>query len=592
VNGGYGTGGGRGSGGRGSGSRGSGGRGSGRGQGRPPSDGRPRPGWDDPSWQQGRPGQGGQPYGQRPGQAPDPGQGYDQGYGRPDPRPGSRPQRSGAGTGQQRYPRTGPQPGPRTGPQPGPRGTGPQPGPRTGPQPGPRGTGPRAAQQAQRGYDPRGAAVRRAAEARPGDGYPADSYQPRGDYGGWETDPRDDSFLPGFGGRDDFDDDRDPRRGRGGRYADDDRSARDRRARGRGRGDRDDTRDAYDTGDREPRRPRRGPVRRLAPWVALLVILIPLVVGLTYVYHLYESRYHPADYSGAGAGPTVTVQVNSGDTAFSLGPRLVQLGVVASSRAFENAAKASTNTAGLEPGFYKLNHHMQASLAYAALLNPKNRVQLSVTIPEGKRVSQVVALLAKATSIPAADFQQVISNPAQLGLPSYAKGKAEGYLFPATYQIQPNETALQILQAMVQRYDAEVRQIGLASAAAKAGLTPGQVIIEASMVQAEGGVVSDYAKIARVIINRLHRNPPMKLQFDSVLLYGLNAYGINVTFKQIGTPGPYNDFQHAGLPPTPICNPGDKAIQGVLHPANGPWLFFLTKTGGASEFSPTPLQGQ
>jgi UPF0755 protein len=117
------------------------------------------------------------------------------------------------------------------------------------------------------------------------------------------------------------------------------------------------------------------------------------------------------------------------------------------------------------------------------------------------------------------------------------------------------------------------------------------VIIEASMAQAEGGVVSDYAKIARVIINRL--NIGMKLQFDSVLLYGLNAYGINVTFKQIGTPGPYNDFQHAGLPPGPISNPGDAAIQGVLHPASGPWLYFLTtKTGGKSDFSATPLAGQ
>jgi uncharacterized YceG family protein len=438
------------------------------------------------------------------------------------------------------------------------------------------------------------------AARRSADGYPGDGYQPQGearfgqgDYDGWEPDPRDDSFLPGFGGRDDVEDERGPRRGRGGRYPDDDRPGRDRRVRDRERdsGHEDHGRDGWDeTGNREQRRPRRGPVRRLAPWIALAVILTPLLVGGGYVYHVYQNKYHPADYSGAGTGPTVTVQVNSGDTATSLAPRLQALGVVASSRAFVLAAEASTNTAGLEAGYYKLNQHMQASLAYAALLNPKNRVQLTVTIPEGKRVSQVIPLLAKATSIPAANFQQAIDHPDQLGLPSYAKGKVEGYLFPATYTIQPNETALQILQAMVQRYDVEAQQINLASAATKVGLTPEQVIIEASMVQAEGGVVSDYAKIARVIINRLHDG--MKLQFDSVLLYGLNAYGINVTFKQINTPGPYNDFQHAGLPPGPISNPGDAAIQGVLHPAAGPWLYFLTKTGGKSDFSATPLTGQ
>jgi len=109
-------------------------------------------------------------------------------------------------------------------------------------------------------------------------------------------------------------------------------------------------------------------------------------------------------------------------------------------------------------------------------------------------------------------------------------------------------------------------------------------------VQAEGGALSDYPKIARVIINRLHDG--MKLQFDSVLLYGLNAYAINVTDAQIATPGPYNDFQHYGLPPTPICNPGNAAIQGVLRPAAGDWLYFLTVSGGASKFSATPLAGQ
>jgi uncharacterized YceG family protein len=241
-------------------------------------------------------------------------------------------------------------------------------------------------------------------------------------------------------------------------------------------------------------------------------------------------------------------------------------------------------------GYYRLNHHMQASLAWAALLNPKNRVQLTVTIPEGKRVSQVIPLLAKATNIPAAKFQQVVNHPTGLGLPSYANGKVEGYLFPATYTIEPNETALQILQAMVQRYNVEAQQDNLATAAKAVGLTPEQVIIEASMAQAEGGSVTDYPKIARVIINRLHDG--MKLQFDSVLLYGLNAYAINVTQKQIDTPGPYNDFEHAGLPPGPICNPGHLAIEGILHPASGDWLYFLTVTGGKSEFSATPLRGQ
>jgi uncharacterized YceG family protein len=551
-----------------------------------------------------------QPYGQPhggdqgyyPPQGPDQGygqpQGRDRGYGQPQ---GARPDAWGQEQRQPAAPRypQGPQ-------QPGQRGIGAQ-----SAWPGDAqqayGPDPRAAQrgadpgwQAPGGYDPRGTAPRRASEGYPGDGYPGDGYYHgpddaqlrQGDYQGRGGDPRDDAaFLPGFGSGDDYAggpggqypgeaggyagkyEDADERPGRRGRRGRADR-------RGGGGGNWDD-----DGGARR----QRSTVRRLAPWIALLVILTPIVIGGLYVYHLYENKYHPADYSGPGTG-SVAVQVKSGDTAFSLGPRLQALGVVASARAFELAAEHSTSTTGLEAGFYKVHLHMQASLAWAALLNPKDRVQLTVTIPEGKRASQVIAIIAKETSIPLSDFQAVIKNPAHLGLPSYAKGDVEGYLFPATYTIQPNETALQILQAMVQRFDVEAQQINISAAATRVGLTPEQLITEASMVQAEGGSVSDYAKIARVIINR--RNAGMKLQFDSVLLYGLNAYGINVTEQQINTPGPYNDFQHAGLPPGPICNPGDAAIQGVLHPASGDWLYFLSRTGGASEFSATPLSGQ
>jgi UPF0755 protein len=324
------------------------------------------------------------------------------------------------------------------------------------------------------------------------------------------------------------------------------------------------------------------------------VIVIGGLVGGTALYHKYEARYHPADYAGAGAGD-VTVQVMSGDTAFSLAPRLLQLGVIASTRAFTNAAEASTSTTsasstGLEAGFYQLHEHMQASLAYAALTNAKNLVQSTVTIPEGKRAVDVIAILAEKTKIPLKNFQQVLARPAQLGLPSYANGKVEGYLFPATYAIVPHETALQILQAMVQRFNVEAQHVNLVAAAKAAGLTPTQLIIEGSLAQAEGGSVSDYPKIAEVIHNRLAVG--MHLQFDSTVLYGLGKYAVSATFKQINTPGPYNTYLNAGLPAGPISNPGDAAIQGVLHPDHGNWLYFLTVPGGKSQFSATPLKGQ
>jgi uncharacterized YceG family protein len=608
----------------------------------------PQPGYDQQPYGQQQPrdgqpsydgrGYGGQDYDQGqgyPGQAY-PGQGYGgqtreqpgydgRNYGQPDPRTRPGYPQQGPGTGPQQYPQAGPQ---QAGP--------PQAGRGTGGQQIQRGSG--GMQQVPPGYDPRGTGPRRPVG---GGEYPSGGYPQRAEAGYGQ---RDDSFLPGFGPRDDFeggdqqnggDQQYDPRRGgprrtRDGRAdgpATDPRSAefaqQDLRTRGDRRRARDDDRDprgqagptrparrdrddwdgAYGNGgnggpggydDGRPPRRRRGPVRRLAPWIALLVIVVPLAWGALHVYGIYQGRVHPADYTGAGTAPTVTVQVPNDASAVTLAPTLLKDGVIASTRAFVNAANATTTTTStapqLEPGYFELKTHMQASVAWADLTNPKNMVQTVVTIPEGKRASQVIAIVAKQTKIPLKDFQTALAHPSELGLPKYADGKVEGYLFPATYAIVPHETALQILQAMVTRYNQEATAIDLPAAAQRLGISETDVIIEASMAQAEGGSVSDYPKIAEVINNRLRIH--MALQFDSVLLYGLNKYAINVTDKQIATPGPYNDFEHSGLPPGPIANPGDAAIQGILHPATGNWLYFLTVSGGKSEFSATPLAGQ
>ena len=312
---------------------------------------------------------------------------------------------------------------------------------------------------------------------------------------------------------------------------------------------------------------------------ALLVILVPVAIGGAYGYSFYMNKYHPADYSGAGTGHLV-VQVTAGDTPTSLAPKLQQLGVVASSRAFVLAAEHSPSSAGLLPGFYGMHEHMKASLAYALLLNPKDLVEIPVTIPEGWRLSQIVAWLGAKSGLPASAYDKVLKDPASLHLPGYANGRPEGYLFPATYDVLPHETALGVLTAMVQRFDQEAAAVNLPAAAGHVHLTEGQVIIMASLVQAEGGRLSDYPKIARVIYNRLAQGMP--LQLDSTVLYGLNTYGIIASDAQLASPSPYNTYRHTGLPPGPIDSPGNAAIQAVLNPAAGNWVYFVTvnpKTG-------------
>ncbi len=328
-------------------------------------------------------------------------------------------------------------------------------------------------------------------------------------------------------------------------------------------------------GRRAPARPatrkrRRG---RIAILAALMVFVLILAAGGFVGLHYYTTYLHPADFSGPGSG-TVVVQIKPGDPAEVVGQRLASLGVVASARAFSNAAKASKQGSALEPGFYRVHKHMQASLAFALLLQPSSRVQTKVTIPEGYRLSQIIQLLGKDTGN-LKGYQAAIANPAALGLPAYANGKPEGYLFPATYDIQPDSSPVTVLKAMVARFNQEAASINLAAGTAHAQETEGAVITVASIVEAEGKLPQDYPKIAEVIYNRLNAVPPMNLQLDTTVLYAMAQAGSKANFSTT-FPSPYNTYLHAGLPPGPIDSPGDAAIQAALHPAHGNFLYFLT----------------
>ena len=286
-----------------------------------------------------------------------------------------------------------------------------------------------------------------------------------------------------------------------------------------------------------------------------------------------NNRY--GDYSGPGTG-TVKITVGQGSSLAALGPILVQKGVIMTLRPYDTAAAAATKP--LLPGVYKLHYHMNSAQAVQLLLSPTARIETKVTIIEGYRASKIAAVLAAATGHKAADFMKIIKQqPSALGLPSWAKGSsAEGFLFPDTYSFLPRESPLDILKQMVAEFNDKTAAINLQSEAAKVNTTPWHVLIVASMVQAES-LPGDFGKVSRVAWNRLGQG--MALHFDSTVFYGLGITSsptAAATSTQIKKDTPYNTYIHAGLPPSPIGNPGIDAIKAALHPPHGPWLYFIT----------------
>jgi uncharacterized YceG family protein len=325
---------------------------------------------------------------------------------------------------------------------------------------------------------------------------------------------------------------------------------------------------------------------RAAGMIALIIVVVVLGgLGLTgyHFYSEYKSRH--ASYTGSGFG-TVDVTVPPGATAVSMSQVLVSKGVIASADPFVSYVDTSKNPTGLQPGEFKLHMHMGNPQAWAMLTDAKNRISSTVTIPDGLRVSKILPLLAKKSHIPLSEFQTAIKETSKLGLPSWANGNPEGFLYPATYDVVPGSTtALDILTNAVRQFNVEIGQVNLAATAQKDQFTELQVITEASLLEGEVGP-KYYADVARTIDNRLKIG--MKLQLDSTVAYVTGHYTYSLSAKDRATPSPYNTFLHADLPPGPINSPSLAAIKAVLHPASSSndWTYFITvNKSGLTEFT-------
>jgi UPF0755 protein len=324
--------------------------------------------------------------------------------------------------------------------------------------------------------------------------------------------------------------------------------------------------------EKTQRPPKRLPKPVGLAVVAAIVIglLVPIVLGGR---ALYNSAFGAPDYSGNGTG-SVVVQVKSGDTARAIGATLVAKGVVKSEKAFTRAAKADNRSKTLQPGFYALHLKMAATRALAMLLDPKARVRGRVTLPEGIGLATVVDRLVKYTDLKRADVIAALNNPNVLGLPSYARNQPEGFLFPATYDVEPGTAAVDAILMMTEKFAEEAAALDLDGGARTLKLTSYDVVKIASIVEAETPLDADRAKVARVVLNRLALGMP--LQLDSTVNYFRAEKKARLSLNDIAVESPYNTYLHKGLPPTPINSPGRKALEAALAPATGDWLFFIT----------------
>jgi UPF0755 protein len=314
-------------------------------------------------------------------------------------------------------------------------------------------------------------------------------------------------------------------------------------------------------------------------------------------------------------GNQVTFTVAQGDGGTAIGVKLLNAGIVKSRTAFVNACdNDKTKCDAIQPGSYTVQLHSPAKTVLGILEDPKNKLTVKFTITEGLSVIQTLASLAKQTGIALTDFQNAIKDPTALGITSdmylredkkpsittvgHPEALVEGFLFPDTYFYDPAATAVDILKQMVDQYKSVVSSIGLQEKAAALGLSPYELLVTASLAQDEAGNGADFAKVARVVYNRVERGMASCdcLQFDSAENYWLELNGKptknsgDMTAAELNDPtNPYNTHASGSeLPIGPISSPGKDALTGAATPAAGNWIFFVaTDKNGTTAFAST-----
>lgn len=369
----------------------------------------------------------------------------------------------------------------------------------------------------------------------------------------------------------------------------------------------------------ERRRPVRKPAskpkkRRTMLWAVMAVVLVAIgAVGYYGLRQLLDIGSYD-DFSGPGKDDVV-VRVESGNSTGDIAATLAEAGVVASSRAFVNAAEADERVRSIQPGYYVMKSEASGAEAVKKIVDPESRVG-NIQIPPGSTLHDITKtdgsvepgivnrlaaascadLNGESTCVPVEELRAVADTAdlAALGAPDWAIPNAaaaeparrlEGLVLPGVYDVRPGSTAEELWKQLVTDSATQLQVLGWPDAAADTGYTPYQVLIMASLVEREA-IKVDFGKVSRVTYNRLRDG--MELQYDSTINYVQNEPTIRTNSEDRERPGPYNSYMNTGLPPTPISSPSKEALAAAVAPEEGEWLFFVRcEKNGMSCFATT-----
>ncbi len=285
-------------------------------------------------------------------------------------------------------------------------------------------------------------------------------------------------------------------------------------------------------------------------------------------YYWLDNYYHtPTQLTG-----TKIFIVEKGHGISQVATEMGEQGIIEYPKVFAALAKYYKKT---NPKFGE--YAFEPGITPEAILDRMQQGQTiirKIVIPEGKSVLEIYDILQKAERL------KLLAVPSEL--------PAEGTLLPQTYYYHYGDTDLDILSQMQKNLPPIVDDLWAKRAPNLPFKTKEEAIILASIVEKETAAADERPMVASVFINRLNKG--MKLESDPTAVYGITkgtALGHKPTAQDVDANNPYNTYIIPALPPGPICNPGPKAIEAVLHPAASEYLFFVASGTGGHNFAAT-----
>jgi UPF0755 protein len=284
----------------------------------------------------------------------------------------------------------------------------------------------------------------------------------------------------------------------------------------------------------------------------------------------------------------VVVTIPKGATASEVGEILEEKGVISDGPPFVSGStlfRWRLTMAGkqddIPSGSYTLANGMSYGAAIDELTASPAERGITVVIPEGYTREQIDGV-ADDVGLKG-NYMKASKSSNEIDLKRYGAngaGSLEGFLYPATYELKPGASADDLISQQLAAFEQNFRKVNLNYAESK-NLTPYDVLTIASMIDREVQIPRERPLVAEVIYNRLELGEPLSI--DATIRYAVGNFDRPLKESELAIDSPYNTRLVAGLPPTPIGNPGLDAIEAAADPGRGPNRFYVVKPGTCGE---------